>query len=118
MPLNRSVVAVIVIAALAMIATPSQASAASCSLGGSSVTYSYGQAAVFKNLTTYRNMNCASARYVLNKWLRPSYQRTGRLPYSFYDGYVTWHCSKLTRTRWQCNEYDSNTAFRFTGYRV
>ena len=63
-------------------------------------------------------MNCASARYVMNKWLRRAYRRSyaHRLPTRFYDGYVTWHCWKRTSVRWQCDEYESNTSFRFTAY--
>ena len=63
-------------------------------------------------------MNCSSARYVLNDWLRDEYegQYSHRIPTRFYDGYVTWRCHRLARLRWQCNEYDSYTAFRFTAY--
>jgi hypothetical protein len=51
-------------------------------------------------------MNCASARYVMNKWLRRTYQRSSshRLPTRFWDGYVTWHCYKRSNLRWQCDE--------------
>lgn len=118
MHVRRTILGALLTAMLLAI-VPGQASASStCSIGGSGVSYSAGQAAVFKQLRAYRNMNCPSARYVLNKWLRPTYQRSGRLPLSFFDGYVTWRCRKLTSSRWQCNEYDSGTAFRFTAYRV
>ena len=118
----------IVIAGIAttMLATAVSAQAAgasasrTCSLGNSGVTYNQaGVPAKFKSLSPFRGMNCASARYVMNKWLRRAYSRTysTRLPRRFYDGYVTWHCYKRTSLRWQCDEYDSYTSFRFTAYR-
>lgn len=94
-------------------------SAAYCSGGG--VTYNRsGDGAVFKSLRTARGMNCASARYVMNKWLRRAYANSysSRLPGRFYDGYVTWNCYKVTSSRWRCSEYTSNTAFTFVAYRV
>jgi len=100
----------------AALALPSAAVAADCSIGDSGVTYNRaGVGAKFSGLRTLSGMNCASGRYVLNKWLRRSFARSaGRsLPTSFYDGYVTWDCFKRTRLRWQCNEYDSGTKFRF-----
>jgi hypothetical protein len=45
---------------------------------------------------------------------RRSYSR--RLPRRFWDGYATWNCGERSRLRWQCNKYDSGTAFRFTAY--
>jgi hypothetical protein len=117
MPVRILIVSVL--AALAVVATPVAAQASTCSVGNSGVTFDrYGGAARFKSLTTQAGMNCASARYVLNSWLRRSYARTGRLPYSFYDGYVTWYCSKLSNLRWECDEYDSGTRFRFTAFRI
>lgn len=89
----------------------------SCSVGNSGVTYGPYQPARFKSLSARAPMNCASARYVLNKWVRRSYARRGRVPRSFYDGYVTWRCSKRSNLRWQCSERDSGTSFRFTAYR-
>lgn len=106
--------------ALVMLSGATAAQASSCSMGASDTTYNQiGQAATFKNLTAMQGMNCASARYVMNKWLRRSYQRSSstKLPTRFWDGYVTWHCSKITTTKWRCDEYDSNTAFSFTAYR-
>ena len=91
-----------------------------CSLGDNGITYNrLGEPAQFKSLSPFRGMNCASARYVLNKWLRRDYarSRSHRLPTNFYDGYVTWYCHKRTRLRWQCDEYDSYTTFRFIAYR-
>ena len=63
-------------------------------------------------------MNCASGRYVLNRWLRAAYARTYsyRLPRRFWDGYVTWECGKVSYYRWRCDEYDSGTAFSFTAW--
>ena len=110
-------------ASLLASAVPAQAAGASasraCSLGNSGVTYNRaGVPAQFKSLSTLRGMNCASARYVMNKWLRRAYSRTysTRLPTRFYDGYVTWHCYKRAYLGWQCDEYDSNTSFRFIAY--
>lgn len=72
----------------------------------------YGQVS---NVVPMRGMNCASSRYVVNKWLKPAYQRqwSARIPTNFYDGYVTWYCHKTSRFNWRCDEYDSGTAFRF-----
>jgi hypothetical protein len=77
-----------------------------------------GDAAKFERLTPMQGMNCASARYVMNKWLRRAFARSysRNLPRTFYDGYVTWYCGKRSGLRWQCDEYDSSTAFRFTAY--
>jgi hypothetical protein len=105
---------------LVMLSGANAAQASSCSMGASDTTYNQiGQAATFRNLTAMQGMNSASARYVMNKWLRRSYQRSSsnKLPTRFWDGYVTWHCLKLTGTKWRCDEYDSNTAFSFTAYR-
>jgi hypothetical protein len=88
-------------------------------VGGSGITVNrVGDVAKFKRLTPMQGMNCPSAQYVMNRWLRRAFARSysRRLPRRFYDGYVTWYCGKLTALRWQCNEYDSNTAFRFTAY--
>ena len=78
-----------------------------------------GEGAWFGNVQPMHGMNCASARYVVNKWLRRSYARgwSHRLPTGFCDGYVTWHCYKRGYYRWQCDEYDSGTSFRFKAYR-
>lgn len=105
--------------ALGVLATPSSAPAASCPIGGSGVTYNRaGEAAMFSNLRPMRGMNCPSARYVMNKWLRATFARSygDRLPTRFWDGYVTWYCGRVSRRKWRCNEYDSNTSFRFTAY--
>jgi opacity protein-like surface antigen len=107
------------VAALLLL-VPGSAQAATCSIGNSGVTYNLdGEPARFANLSAQRGMNCASARYVLNKWLRKAYSRqySNRIPTDFYDGYVTWDCFKLSRLRWQCREYDSGTRFKFTAYR-
>lgn len=130
---TRGVVAAIT--AITMLTAPGAAGAAApdhggptaraasglCSIGGSGVTYNRrGQAAVFKNLRALGKMNCASARYVMNGFLRASYRRgsSNRIPTRFFDGYVTWHCSRYTPHRWQCNEYTSNTSFRFVAYHL
>ena len=110
--------AVLAIAIGALVVVPASASAR-CPVGGSGVTVNRsGDAAKFKRLLPMQGMNCPSAQYVMNKWLRRAFRRTysRRLPRTFYDGYVTWHCGKLSSYRFQCNEYDSGTAFRFTAY--
>ncbi|MDX8152103.1 hypothetical protein SK069_10900 [Patulibacter brassicae] len=117
--IRRVLATTIAILAFASFGAPANASAA-CSIGGSGVTYNRnGVAAVFKNLQPLRGMNCPSARYVMNKWLRRAYarSRSSRLPSRFYDGYVTWYCGKTSRLRWRCNEYTTSTAFTFTAYR-
>jgi hypothetical protein len=101
-------------------AVPSTASAStSCDTGRSPVTYTRGGYAVtLNNYTSVRGMACSSVRYVANQWLRRKIARQygwPRISGPFYDGYVTWHCRKLTSYRWQCDEYTSNTSFRFTG---
>jgi hypothetical protein len=78
------------------LAAPSSAYA-HCSIGDSGVTYNRGGVpAKFKKLSPMYGMNCASAQYVMNKWLRRAYARTCsyRLPRRFWDGYVTWTCYK------------------------
>ena len=126
--MKRSVRSGITIAVtmLAMVTAPGPAGAASpahatarCSIGDSGISYNQlGTQAVFKRLRAQQGMNCASARYVLNRWLRRHYERSSRnrLPTQFYDGYVTWYCGKTSAKRWRCVEYDSNTAFRFVAY--
>ncbi len=116
----------IAITALVLVAAPGAASASGpahaavrCSIGDSGVTYNRnGTGAVFKNLRAEQGMNCASARYVLNKWLRRAFRRSSRnrLPTRFYDGYVTWHCGRTSQKGWRCTEFESNTAFRFVAY--
>ena len=104
------------VAALAPVVEPASAT---CAVGGSGVSYNRsGEAAVFKRLRPMRGMNCPSARYVMNKWLRPAFADGygRRLPTRFWDGYVTWYCGKLTRRQWRCDEYDSNTSFKFVAY--
>ena len=62
-------------------------------------------------------MNCPSARYVLNHWIRAKWAQTYRnfVRTDFYDGYVTWHCRLVTGSpvRWRCKEYTSFTKFTF-----
>jgi hypothetical protein len=110
--MKQFVLAAIVAAAVCAV-VPAVASAASC--GG---WYAYnldGEAARVNRVKPMKGMNCASSRYVFNQWLKPAYeqQRSNRIPTDFYDGYVTWHCHKTSYYRWRCDEYDSNTAFRF-----
>jgi hypothetical protein len=110
---------VIVFAALSVAGALPLAAEARCPVGDSGITVNrVGDVAKFKRLTPMHGMNCPSAQYVLNRWLRRAFARSysPRLPRNFYDGYVTWYCGKLTVRRWQCDEYDSNTTFRFTAY--
>ena len=116
--MRRLIVSVLAVHALMAVAPAAQAEAA-CGIGGH-VTYNRaGQGAWFGAVQPMNGMNCASARYVMNKWLRRTYARrwSSRLPTGFWDGYVTWHCWKRSNLRWQCDEYDSGTSFRFTAYR-
>jgi hypothetical protein len=104
------------VATCAVIAAPSEAQAA---CGGGTSWNLAGEPASFSEAQPRRGMNCASVRYVVNQWLRPAYENqwSNKIPTRFYDGYVTWHCWKTSRLRWRCEEYSSNTAFRFKAYR-
>ena len=120
----RAVTRLIIVATCVVLAgllqAPASAAAADCRIGNSGVTYNrLGEPARFTSLRAMSGMNCASARYVLNRWLRREYARqySSRIPTEFFDGYVTWYCFKLSRFRWHCDEFESYTAFRFTAYR-
>ncbi|MEA2169316.1 MAG: hypothetical protein QOF76_2616 [Solirubrobacteraceae bacterium] len=92
-----------------------------CPIGDSGVTYNRsGQAALFKRLSPFAGMTCSSAQYVLNHWIRPYYANryTAKLPRKFYDGYVTWHCSKYNSRKWHCDEFSSYTSFSFVAYTI
>jgi hypothetical protein len=92
------------------------AEASHCRIGDSGYTTNRaGDVARFRSLHAMQGQNCASARYVLNRWLRRKFRRSysRRLPRRFYDGYVTWYCGKVSYYRWRCDEFESNTAFRF-----
>jgi hypothetical protein len=77
---RRFIVAVMAIAALAVVPTGAQASAPAsaasyCATGG--VSYNQlGQPAMFRGVRPAQGMNCASARYVMDKWLRRACRRT------------------------------------------
>ena len=110
-----------VMASGALLLAAEPAHAIPCSIGDSGITYNRGGIpAKFENLRARQGMNCPSARYVLNRWLRRAYARTYsyRLPTEFWDGYVTWTCYKRTNLQWQCDESDSFTSFRFKAYRL
>ncbi|MDA0172906.1 hypothetical protein OJ998_27645 [Solirubrobacter taibaiensis] len=110
---------VILALACAALVAPSTAAAKSCSVGDSGISYNRdGEAARFKSLEARGTMNCPSARYVLNDWLRAKYekQHADSIPTRFYDGYVYWRCRKLSKNRWQCSERETDTSFRFTAY--
>jgi hypothetical protein len=117
----KRILSIAALAALALsVAIPGAAQAQTCAIGDNGVTSNRGGVpAKFTHLDARQGMNCASARYVLNKWLRPAYAKTYSygLPARFYDGYVTWYCGKVSYLRWSCEEYDSGTSFRFTAYR-
>ena len=109
-----------VVLSVALLGAPAQSQARSCSIGNSGVTYNRGGIpAKFEALQAFKGMNCKSARYVLNRWLRRAYARTTtyQLPRKFFDGYVTWRCSRLSRLNWRCEGGDSDTVFRFRAYR-
>ena len=113
---RRNITVVVVALALFVVAPSAHAY---CPLGDDGITVNRsGQAAKFKRLNPLQGMNCPSARYVMNKWLRRKYRRSYRakLPGRFYDGYVTWYCGKLTRKKWRCDEFKSDTAFTFVAY--
>jgi hypothetical protein len=104
---------------LAMVVAAPASAQASCYLGDNGITYNRsGQGAKFKSVTPLNGMNCASARYVVNKWIRRKFSRSynTNLPTKFYDGFVTWYCGRLTSRKWRCNEYSSNTSFTFVAY--
>jgi len=100
--------------ALALGAT--SAHAASC--GGWSTSNAVGEWARVTAVHPEGTMNCASSRYVVNQWLKRSWQRAhyNHLPGRFFDGYVTWDCGKTSYYGWRCSEYTSGTSFRFRGY--
>ena len=107
--------------ALAQDRVTATAAAARCSIGDDGISYNRaGVEARFRSLQARRGMTCSSARYVLNRWLRRAYERrwSESLPTRVYDGYVTWYCGRTSRLRWQCDEYESGTQFRFTAYTV
>jgi hypothetical protein len=113
-PMKAALAIVVVLVLVA--ATAPVAEARHCRIGNSGITVNRaGDVARFSQLHAMRGMNCASARYVLNRWLRRAFRRSysRRLPRRFYDGYVTWHCRKRSLFKWQCNEFTSDTAFRF-----
>ena len=98
-----------------LVAAPTSARAY-CSLGDNGITVNRGgYAAKFYRVKALQGMNCASARYVVNKWIRRSYRRSRqpRIRTQFYDGYVTWYCHKRSRKKWRCDEFKSDTAFTF-----
>lgn len=116
---TRRAAAILLSIATLLLVGPAAAHAA-CPVGGSGVTYNaVGEAARFKSLRPAQGMNCASARYVMNRWLRRAWTRTSShaLPTRFFDGYVTWYCGRTSRTGWRCDEYETGTAFRFVAYR-
>jgi hypothetical protein len=67
--------------AVAAFTAPAAAQASSCQ-GTRYTSNQSGETGVFKSLRPARGMNCASARYVMNSWLHPSYSSSyySRLP--------------------------------------
>jgi hypothetical protein len=107
---------VVVVVLVFVAATAPVAEARRCRVGNSGITVNRaGDVARFSQLRALRGMNCASARYVLNRWVRRSFRRSfsRRFRRRFWDGYVTWHCRRRTTFQWQCREFTSGTAFRF-----
>ncbi len=88
-------------------------------VGGSGITVKRsGDVAKFKNLTPMQGMNCPSAQYVMNKWFRRAFRRSylPRLAAQVLGRPCHVVLRQADSSRWQCNEYDSDTAFRFTAY--
>jgi hypothetical protein len=120
--MRRLLVAAGLIAALVGVGLSAQpASAATrCSTGAGATDYTRGgYEVVYRSYTSQRGMACSSVRYVMNRWIRRKVRAQYRWPHltgPFWDGYVTWHCWKLTGYRIQCDEFTSNTSLRFTAY--
>jgi hypothetical protein len=88
------------------------AEAASCRGGG--VSWHGDRPARFSKYTALDGMNCASVRYVMDRWVRRQFRRTGLFRRTFYDGYVTWHGRKIRPGRFEYREFESHTRLRFT----
>jgi hypothetical protein len=116
-----AVAATIATATAVTAVAPAQAHASSgftgCSTGKSwNYTNTRGGYAVALDQYRGKRMACSSVRYVINKWLRPKLSRQHgypRVAAPFYDGWVRWHCWKPSGPVVQCDEYTSDTSFRF-----
>jgi hypothetical protein len=89
-----------------------------CSPGQSTSTWTRGDYRLVIDRYRGHRMNCSSVRYVVNRWLRPKAARQYGWPTiarPFYDGWVTWHCWKISHNGVQCDEFTSNTSFRVRG---
>jgi hypothetical protein len=111
----------ILISAAIALAVPALASAASdASSNCSGYSYFTNRGGYDTELSDYRDdrgMACSSVRYVAG-FLRAKISRQSTWPHiggPFYDGYVTWHCFKLSTIRWRCEEYTTYTSFSFSG---
>lgn len=111
----------LLIGAAIALAVPALAPAASeASTGCSGYSYFTNRGGYDTELSNYRDdhgMACSSVRYVA-RFLRAKISRQYTWPHiggPFYDGYVTWHCFKLSNLRWRCEEYTTYTSFSFTG---
>lgn len=111
---KKILLAVAAAVTLCAAAAPAQAHA---SCGGWGAYNLDGEYAAISKVHPRGGMNCASSRYVVNKWLKRAYQRqySNRIPTHFWDGYVTWYGYKTGRHSWRFEEYDSGTSFTFTG---
>ncbi len=60
-------------------------------------------------------MNCASVRYALGQFRAKVRRQYGypRMPSAFFDGWVTWHCYKISRHGVRCYENTSSTSYSF-----
>jgi hypothetical protein len=113
----KSIITLLAIAGtltLALAGTASAHSGTSCPYYGQTVSPSHGTTGEFSNLRVYGTMNCASARYVMNK-LRVQYRRYGRIRGRFSDGYVTWNGYHASGYGWHFYENTSSTSFSFNG---
>ena len=63
-------------------------------------------------------MNCASVRYAMHEFRAKIRRQYGwpRLARPFFDGWVTWHCYKLSRHGVSCYENTSNTSYSFKAW--
>ena len=116
--MKRLIVAALVIAGVLVAPTAANASSgySGCSTGAGAYTYTRGGYEIAFSRYQGRGMSCSSVRYVINKWLRPKVARQyswPRVAAPFYDGWVRWHCWKLSRLTVQCDEFTSNTSLRF-----
>ena len=115
--MKKLIVAGVAALALAGVAAPAQAEASSyCGVNQWDTTRGGYQIHYVGSRTN--GMNCASARYALHEFrakVRRQYHwpRLGR---PFFDGWVTWHCTKISYHGIRCSEYTTGTNFSFRAW--